>query len=131
MFNCSCSGCTCSISYLIDLKKKITNNKKIGAAPKIGEGGDDQHVYFFTWPNNQTKNKGKQITNKTKQNKKQTNKKTNKQTKNNNNNNKTLQKLLSITKCNTLETKRHLEYQIWNHLHKYALKGRFLVNDAI
>ena len=31
--------------------KKITNNKKIGAAPKIGADGDDQHVYFFTWPN--------------------------------------------------------------------------------
>ena len=34
-----------------------------------------------------------------------------------------LQKLLSV---NT-ETKRHLGYQIWHHLHKYALKGRFLV----
>ena len=29
---------------------KITNNKKIGEAPKIGEGGDDQHVIYFTWP---------------------------------------------------------------------------------
>ena len=38
-----------------------------------------------------------------------------------------LQKLLSV---NT-ETKHHLRYQIWHGLHKYALKGRFLVNDAI
>ena len=41
-----------------------------------------------------------------------------------------LQKLLSV---NT-ETKRHLGYQIWHHLHKYTLgmlKGRLLVNDAI
>ena len=40
-----------------------------------------------------------------------------------------LQKLLSV---NT-ETKRHLgiKFQTWHHLHKYAFKGRFLVNDAI
>ena len=38
-----------------------------------------------------------------------------------------LQKLLSV---NT-ETKCHLECQIWHHLHKYVLKGRFLKNDAI
>ena len=37
-----------------------------------------------------------------------------------------LQKLLSV---NT-ETKRHLGYQILHHLHQYALKGRFLVNNA-
>ena len=30
---------------------KIINNKKIGAAPKIGEGGDVKHVFFFIWPN--------------------------------------------------------------------------------
>ena len=40
-----------------------------------------------------------------------------------------LQKLLSV---NT-ETKRHLgiKFQTWHHLHKYAFKGRILVNDAI
>ena len=39
------------------------------------------------------------------------------------------QKLLSV---NT-ETKRYLgiKFQTWHHLHKYAFKGRFLVNDAI
>ena len=30
---------------------KITNNKNIGAASKIGAGGDEKHVIFVTWPN--------------------------------------------------------------------------------
>ena len=29
------------------------------------------------------------------------------------------------------ETKRHLGYQIWHYLHKYALKGMFIMNDTI
>ena len=39
------------------------------------------------------------------------------------------QKLLSVNR----ETKRYLgiKFQTWHHLHKYAFKGRFLVNDAI
>ena len=38
----------------------------------------------------------------------------------------------AILSINT-ETKRQLgiKFQTWHHLHKYAFKGRFLVNDAI
>ena len=42
------------------------------------------------------------------------------------------EKLQKLLRVNT-DTRRHLgiKFQTWHHLHKYAFKGRFLVNDAI